>query len=234
MHGTLRGVFLLLFLGSAMWCAAQERLRPESRQELWTSVGLQGGAPKPICGLFEDSFCDRLRFGAELGYRSADVFFAGRQVYLDLKGSYKLNGPLSVGFEHRFAARGQQPLEQRTIVELRFKEKIDRLNFSYRFNYQHSYIEWGDQREVLRNRFDLGYDIKKWKLDPEVGVEFFTWLGNKGVSYFGTRYHIGTEWSPAKGHTIGLQLLHDRERDVAWPRYRWIWSVSYEVNLRKT
>lgn len=229
----MRAVLCWLLAGIPFLCVAQERLRPDTRQELWVSAAVQGGAPKPICNLFEDSFCDRLRFGAELGYRSADVFFAGRQVYLDLKGSFKLNGPLSVGFEHRFAARGQQPMEQRTILELRFKESFDRLNLSYRFNYQHSYIEWGDQREVLRNRFDLGYDIKKWKLDPTSGVEFFTWLSNKGVSYFGTRYRVGTEWSPARGHTLGLELIHDRERDVAWPSYRWIWSVSYEINLRK-
>jgi len=233
MPSFLRALLWCLLAGWTSLCVAQERLRPDTRQELWTSIGVQGGAPKPLCGLFEDPFCDRLRFGAEVGYRSADVFFAGRQVYLDLSGRFKVNDLLTLGLEQRIAARGDRPTEQRTVVQLYLKKSFDRVSLSYRSSYQHNYVEWGGQREILRNRFDLGYDIKKWKLDPEFGVEFFTWLGNKGTSYFGTRYHLGTEWSPAKGHAIGLDLLYDRERDVAYPSYRWVWSLSYTINLRK-
>ncbi|MEO8591661.1 MAG: DUF2490 domain-containing protein [Flavobacteriales bacterium] len=233
MNAVLRSVVVCALIGVAGRCMAQERLRPETSQALWASAGVQGGAPRFICDFLGNPFCNRLRFAGEVGYRSTDVFFAGKQTYIDVSGRYKVSKLVSVGLEHRWAYRPDKANEQRSEVQLYLKRSWGRLLPGYRFCYQHNYADWGDQREVLRNRFDLGYDIKKWKFDPEFGVEFFSWVGNKGTSYFGTRYHLGTEWTPAKGHVIGLNLLYDRERDVAYPTYRWIWSVSYEVNLRK-
>ena len=92
-------------------------------------------------------------------------------------------------------------------------------------------------REVLRNRFDVGYDIPKFKLDPAFSVEFFTWAGYEGLIYFGTRYKLGTEWSPEEGsqrgpqprvrpRTLGVRagippdllrgLLHQPAEDLRW------------------
>jgi len=88
-------------------------------------------------------------------------------------------------------------------------------------------------REVFRNRFEAAYNIPKFKLDPEFSMEFFTWAGHQGWTYFGTRYQLGTSWSPRKGHDLGMALVHDRERSVPWPVYRWIYSLSYSIDLRK-
>ena len=231
---SLRSLLTGLLGCASVLCIAQERLRPATRQELWASFAVQGGAPNVLYDLLGNVRAERLRFGAELGYRSADVFFAGKQVYLDMNARYKFSDLLSVGVEHRVASRSTGSIQQRSIVQAMLRKEFGRFKADYRFIYQHSYIEWGDQREVFRNRFDLAYNIKGWKLDPEFGVEFFSWLGNKGFSYFGTRYHFGTEVSLGKGHALGLNLIHDRERDVAYPTHRWIWSVGYTMNLRKT
>jgi hypothetical protein len=88
-------------------------------------------------------------------------------------------------------------------------------------------------REVFRNRFHVGYNIPKWKLDPAFSMELFTWAGHRGLTYFGTRYKFGTEYKLAKGHELGFAVVHDRERAVAAPKYRTILSVSYGINLNK-
>ncbi|HRH39009.1 MAG TPA: hypothetical protein PK760_11715, partial [Flavobacteriales bacterium] len=64
-------------------------------------------------------------------------------------------------------------------------------------------------------------------------LEFFTWLSNKGVSYFGTRWQVNTTYQLNKANALTFALLHDRERDVAWPTHRWIWSFTYALNLRE-
>ncbi|WKZ64857.1 MAG: DUF2490 domain-containing protein [Flavobacteriales bacterium] len=227
-----RSLLITALLLAALSASAQEPLRPERRQELWLSVAATGRLP----GFLKDPLGDRykrFRLRAELGYRSADVFFAGRQTYLDVNLRYKAASWLNVAFEHRFAARSAQTgLRHRSILQAEASHEIDRFTGEYRFVYQHTYIPFGGQREVLRNRFRLGYDFRKWKLDPEVSVEFFTWAGYKGWSYFGTRWSVGTSYAFSKAHSLSAALVHDRERDIAWPTHRWIASVTYGLSLR--
>lgn len=223
-------LLLLVFIGPA---GAQDVLRPAVRQETWGSIGVRGRLP----GFFKDMMgkdtYKRFRLGGELGYRSADVFFAGRQFYVEGTMHYKISDLLSVGAEHRFSDRSNDRSRQRSVVQVMVDKEWDRFSAGYRFMYQHTYVEFGGQREVFRNKIDMKYNIPKWKLDPEFSMEFWTWAGNKGLSYFGTRYKLGTEYTIAKGHDVGFGILHDRERDKAWPTHRWIWSVSYTLNLRR-
>ncbi|MBL0126842.1 MAG: DUF2490 domain-containing protein [Flavobacteriales bacterium] len=227
-----RSVLLLLTLCGLGAVQAQEALRPAVRTELWTAAVVQGRLPKFMKDVLGKSY-KRVRMRNELGYRSADVFFAGRQTYLDVNLRYKLSSLVDVAYEHRFAIRPDQAgLQHRNIWQAEVGKSFGRWEPGYRFIYQHSYVEWGKQREVFRNRFQVGYKFKNWKLDPQLGVEFFTWASNKGMSYFGTRWSLGTAYNIGKAHSIGLTLLNDRERDVAWPTRRWIWSFTYALNLR--
>lgn len=225
--------FLVMALLSGLQAIAQEPLRPETRQELWTSIGVRGKVPAFLHPIVSDEVIRRLRFSGDLGYRSADVFFAGRQIYLDLGARYKLKDWLNVGAEFRNAHRPDGTVRNRLGLMADLSHDVERFALGYRFTYQHNFLEWGQVREVFRNRFELGYNIPKWKLDPAFSVEFFTWAGNKGLSYFGTRYKLGTEWSPGKGQALNLALIYDRQRDVAWPVYRLIYSVDYVIYLNK-
>ena len=228
----LRGSLIALALLACTAAHAQDVLRPAVRQEYWIAAAVQGRLP----GFLKDPLGDmykRLRLRSELGYRSADVFFAGKQTYLDVNLRYKISDLLSVAYEHRFAFRTSDVgVQQRSIFQAQLTKTFTRIETDYRFIYQHSYIEWGEQREVFRNRFQLGYNFSNWKLDPQLGVEFFTWAGNKGLAYFGTRWSLGTSYTINKAHSLGLSLIHDRERDIAWPTRRWIWSFTYALNLR--
>lgn len=230
----LRRVFFSVVACCTLFSAhAQERTRPEIKQELWTSFGVQG-RPSILEGLLGKEIVKRLRTTGEIGYRSADSFFAGRQFYLDLGATYKITEKITAGGEFRYAYRTEDRNRQRLGGMVQYKTQVDRFDLGYRFTYQHNFRDRGDVREVLRNKFLAAYNIPKWKLDPQFSVEFFTWAGLQGLSYFGTRYKLGTEYELNKAHAIGFGLVHDRERMVYAPEYRFIFTVDYSINLRKT
>lgn len=227
-----RSLLLVVSLLGAALLHAQERATPETREELWASFGVKS-KPMFLKGLLGKDIAKRIGTTGQLGYRSADAFFAGKQVYLDLAADYELSDHVEVGGEYRYAIRNDQADRQRLSAIFKYKTSIERFDLGYRFQYQHNFLPFGDPREILRNRFQFGYDIPKFKLDPEFSVEFFQWAGYEGLIYFGTRYKLGTEWSPWKGHSIDLSLVYDRERAVYAPEYRLIFSVGYSINLRK-
>lgn len=228
----MRRITVVAALGLALPGYAQEALRPQQRQELWLSAAVTSRLPESLRGDLGTHY-KRIRLRGELGYRSADVFFAGRQVFVDLNARYKATKWLTLAVEHRFAGRtGQAGLRNRSIIEAEAERRSGRSTATYRFIYQHSYVELGGQREVFRNRIQLEHDIRKWKLDPQASVELFTWASYRGLSYFGTRWQVGTQVALAKGHSLTAMLVHDRERDIAWPTHRWIGSFTYTLSLR--
>lgn len=229
---TASRVILLLLVALPIRSLAQERARPTIDQELWMSAAVEGRASF-LGGLLGKDVAKRFRTSGELGYRSADSFFAGRQTYLDAGIGYKVNDHVSVGGEARYAYRSGLEDRQRACIMFQYRTEVDRLEIGYRFDYQHNFRSYGEQREILRNRVSAGYNFPEWKLDPRFSVEFFTWLGYLGPTYFGTRYKLSTEWSFRKGQTLGFGVLHDRERMVYAPIHRFIAAVDYSINLRK-
>ncbi|MFN3875304.1 MAG: DUF2490 domain-containing protein [Flavobacteriales bacterium] len=228
----MRRSLLAAALALAAMARAQEALRPMQRGELWLSAAATSQLPDAWRGALGSHY-KRLRARAELGYRSTDAFFAGRQAFLDLGGRYRAAKGLFVSVEHRFAARaGTAGLRHRTMFTAEAARRFGRVEARYRFAYQHAFIERGGKREVFRNRLQSGWDIRKWKLDPELSVELFTWAGYRGWSYFGTRWQLGTSYTLAKGHRLAAVLVHDRERDRAWPTHRWIGCFTYTLDLR--
>ncbi|MGV3637419.1 MAG: DUF2490 domain-containing protein [Flavobacteriales bacterium] len=228
-----RKLLFLVGLLTAGGAFAQERQRPELKQELWASFGVQG-RPSVLEGLLGKEVVKRLRTSAEIGYRSADSFFAGRQFYLDLGATYKISDRITAGGEYRYAYRSDDRNRQRLGGMVQYKTEVDRFDLAYRLTYQHNFREPGDVREVFRNKFIAGYNFPKWKFDPQFSVEFFTWASARGLSYFGTRFKLGSEWAIADAHTLGFGIVHDRERMVFAPQYRFILAVDYGINLRKT
>ena len=221
-----------IVLGLSGAAQAQERLKPDVGTGVWTSMGIKADAPGFLKDLLGKDAFKNIRTGAEIGYRTGDELADGGQLFVDLSARYKLSKLLAVGLEQRAAFRANSPNRYRTGVKVMLAHDIDRLELGYRFTYQHNYREWGEVRELLRNRFEVGYDIPKFQFDPEFSVELFTWAGYRGWDQIGTRYQLGTSWSPMKDHDIGVAVVHDREVGVAYPDHRWILSLSYSIDLR--
>jgi hypothetical protein len=223
----------VLLVLAGLEASAQERARPVTSEEIWTSISFRGRPPKFFNDIIGKETRKRFRLAGELGYRSADVFFAGRQIYFDGNIRYRVNDLLSIGAEHRYAHRPGRDDRQRSALQVYLSHNIGRLSLGHRFIYQHNYREFGRLRELFRNRFLVEYNFRKWKLDPYFTTEFFTWVNPQGLNYIGTRYKLGTGWSPWDGHSIGVALVHDRERDIAWPDQRWIMAIDYGLNFRR-
>lgn len=209
-------------------------LRPTVDSELWSSLTVRWKPIKADNRLVAPSISRKLQATAELGYRSADQFFAGRQFYIDLGGRYRLNKRISLAAEHRYAARTGNDDRQRTSIQGTYSHSWERFDFQYRLRLQHAFSDPGSERTFARNRFSVAYNIRKWKLDPEFSLESFTWAGHRGIWHRGFRYSIGTDWSPWKGHRISYKLVHDREYGRAWPEFRFIHSIGWTINLDRT
>ena len=212
---------------------AQERAQPSRAEEVWTSFAFSGRPPKFFNDIIGKGTRKRFGLGGEIGYRTADVFFAGRQIYFDGEIGYDLTDIIEIGVEHRYAYRPDNSDRQRSQLKFQIGDRIARFDLSWRSIFQHSWHEYGLERDNSRNRFSIEYDIPKWKLDPEFRVEFFTTWLPEGLDYIGTRYQLGTEWSPWSGHGLSVAVIHDRERNVARPDHRWIISFEYSINIRK-
>lgn len=228
----IAGLALLITLACATTAAhGQERAQPIRKQELWVSLEVKGRLPKVFKDLLGKDLYKRFKLDGELAYRSADVFYAPRQVYTDLGASFKLNSHFNIGAVHRISFRPEDNTKHRTSLQLNYETKWKRFDLEYRLSYQHNYTDLGSQREMIRNKFSVGYDFQNFKFDPEISTEFFTWVGYQGIQYTGTRQSIGTSYSLSKAHKISFKMIHDREHGIAWPTYRWIYSVGYSLSL---
>jgi hypothetical protein len=137
-----------------------------------------------------------------------------------------------VGLEQRIAFRSGERNRHRTGLQVSVDRKFDRFELDYRVIHQHNYRPWGGQREVLRNRLAVTYNIPDFKADPELAVEFFNWFGFRGIRYTGVRYRLATGIQVVKDQELGIAIIHDRDTQVAWPGQRWILSLSYTIDLR--
>lgn len=230
----MRAALLLAFAALPLWAAAQEpSLRPLLRQELWLSAGVEGRLPKFLKDPLGVHY-KRIRLNGDVGYRSADNFFAGRQLYTDLSARYKFTDWFSLTAEYRYAIRVGGENRQRLAIQGRFGHRVGRFDLGYRPALQQNDLQRDQQSTLFRNRFSVEYRIRKWKLDPELSVEFFTRTDDpRGWFLLGTRYKLSTNWSPKEGYTIGPAVLYDRDGMVSFPVNRVIWSIDLGINLRK-
>ena len=93
----------------------------------------------------------------------------------------------------------------------------NRFSFSLRERWQYTYRpeatgkkydfdeeQWvsvkGKGKNVLRSRFQVGYDIPHWKLDPFVNIELFN--DKSGIQK--TRYQVGVDYKIKKKHIFAL------------------------------
>lgn len=214
--------------------AAQEPTKPQVSTGTWLSGQVRGNAPVFTHGLLGKHY-QRIRLGGELGYRTADNFFAGQQLYAEGGARYRINKMFALATEYRYADRGRyQTNRQRIQLTGQARHSIKRWNFDYRLVHQWTFRKNNTTRTFVRNRFGVEYDFPKWKLDPEFSVEFFTRTDHpRGWNYDGVRYRLGTSYRISKADGIEATLIYDRDARVAWPTRRVILAVGYTMDLRR-
>lgn len=121
-----------------------------------------------------------------------------------------------------------------------YKHKIDRFDFEYRFRYQNR-NEIGllsDEGDVAVQNFRLktgiGYNIKKWKFDPEFSAEIFNKYEKNGQSNgFDTfRLTFGTKYKIKGAGKIGLYYRMDQEISSFYPKTTNIILLNYSYTFK--
>ena len=228
-------LFVVAFL---LWVApvrmlAQETTRPTVSNGVWLSAQVRGNVPWAL-GRALGKYNRNIRLSGELGHRSADNFFAGRQIYLETGLRYKLNKTFDIGGEYRYADRGPSRTNRHRLqLSASADRSFGRLDLSYRLVHQWTYRKHDTTTRFIRNRLGFEFNIPNWKLDPEFSVEFFTRTDDpRGWNYDGSRYRFGTKYKINDKHSLDATLIYDRDEFVAWPTRRIILSLGYVMDLR--
>lgn len=118
-----------------------------------------------------------------------------------------------------------------------YKHKINDFSLKYRIRYQNKneldIDEDKDAKEVVRFKVGLGYNIKKWKLDPEFSGELFRSLGEGADDEF-TKYRLtlGTSFKVHKSARMGVFYRYEKELNESYPQAANIIGVKYTYNLK--
>lgn len=226
--------FLLFQLNNSF---AQDGQYIEVRDfESWTS------------GQVKYKFNDKITFGLE-GQLRLDRNSSEIKNYLtEFETKYKLTKKFEVGLGLRFINKNDnegdvQGYEQhfRYHLDASFKHKIDRFNFKYRFRYQNkneigiSSTEGDVAVQNFRFKTSVGYNIRKWKFDPELSAEIFNKYEKYGQSNGFDTYRItaGTSYKFKNAGKIGLYYRMDQEISSFYPKTSNIILLNYTYTFKR-
>ncbi|MDO6738130.1 DUF2490 domain-containing protein [Wenyingzhuangia sp. 2_MG-2023] len=116
-----------------------------------------------------------------------------------------------------------------------YKHKLNNFDFKYRVRYQSKNELSVDDvaKKYVRFKAGLDYNIKKWKLDPELSGELFRSVGSDSDKQLeGYRLTLGTSFKVHKSAKIGVFYRYDKELNTTYPQTTNIIGVKYTYNLK--
>lgn len=117
----------------------------------------------------------------------------------------------------------------------KYKHKLNDFKFAYRIRYQNKNELSVDDvaKEYLRFKTEVEYNIKKWKLDPEVSGELFRSVNGESDNEFSSyRLTVGTSFKAHKSAKIKLFYRFDKELNQTYPQATNILGIKYTYNLK--
>lgn len=228
---------LLACLSCTSLAAQESPLRPVRDAELRISAGAEYKPFAKKSGeVHERQFYRKFRLLGEVEWRAGENFSRTKMVNLTGGLRYKVNDFLRLGAEYRYSFRDRTRSNvQRLDLNARLQAKKDRTSLKYGIRWQHEFTPPGLDRTLLRNKLAIGYNIPKFKLDPEFSAEAFTALYYKGNRFTGMRYELGTEVAldKKKKGTLELAVRYDREMNVKEPDHRWMLVLAFQGSYKK-
>lgn len=226
---------LVLLVAGAPRLAAQDSapLVPRQSAEFWLSTSL---TVKPFHKrddqVHEHKFFKKFRINGELGYRGNENLFNGKLLYTVLGLRYRFTKHVRFTFDTRYNMRGPSGVNSfRNDLQLDLSTKVGRFGLGYRFTGQHEYIDALKYRDILRNRVEVNYNVKDLPITPYAAAESFNLLHYQDDMLIGMRYTLGAQWNLRKGRSLDLGVRHDREMNLYDPLYRWIFAVSFDMDI---
>tara|TARA_Y100000589_G_scaffold73041_1_gene66059 strand:+ start:3158 stop:3907 length:750 start_codon:yes stop_codon:yes gene_type:complete len=120
------------------------------------------------------------------------------------------------------------------------KIKIDRYYIKGRIQYQSRKellpeinLELSDYSKYWRFKSEFGYNIKNWKLDPEISIEYFSRNKNHYWNQYNKlRFALGTKYNFNKKNSIGIKYMLERQIRDWNPELIHIFGIKYSYQIK--
>jgi len=218
---------LLFFLLSFFALIGQN----EDVYENWSSIEVDYGLTKNI-----DIYA-----GGQLRIKSVGDSY--NKSFYELGAKIKINDYLSSGFGYR----GIDELDD--LGNIQGHEKFNRyhafltgvyeykkIDFRLRLQFQRK-NEVGNSslnNDFFRTRFEVRYDIKGWKADPRIGIEFFTKDDlNFDENYKKYRFSFGTKLNLKGPNSLTIKYILQEEVRVDSPVSHHILRLNYNYSIKR-
>jgi hypothetical protein len=88
--------------------------------------------------------------------------------------------------------------------------------------------------DFFRTRFEVRYDIKGWKADPRIGIEFFTKDDlNFDENYKKYRFSFGTKLNLKGPNSLTIKYILQEEVRVESPISHHILRLNYNYSIKR-
>lgn len=186
------------------------------------------------------------KIGLEQQFRFSDNSSETDSYFTELSTDYSFSKNVFGGIGFRYLRQNDnigkiQGFENHTRLhfDLGYQHEIKRINFEYRLRFQ-TKNELGKSKEEgdyannhLRLKAVVGYNIKKWKLDPEFSGEIFRHYEKGEVNgYNKFRLTIGTKYKTKSIGKIGMFYRMERELNTSYPKTTNILGLKYTHTLK--
>ena len=219
---------LIFFLGTLATLVAQN----DDVYENWSSIEVDYGLTKNI----------DIYGGGQLRIKSVGDTY--NKSFYEIGAKIKINDYLSSGFGYR----GIDELDD--VGNIQGHEKFNRyhafltgaydykkFDFRLRLQFQKK-NEMGNSDSVnndfFRTRFEVRYDIKGWKADPRIGIEFFTKDDlNFDENYKKYRFSFGTKLNLKGPNSLTIKYILQEEVRVESPISHHILRLNYNYSIKR-
>ena len=201
--------------------------------ESWTSAKLKY------------KFSKKLDFGIEEQLRLKDDARTVDQYFTEITADYDITKHIGIGLGGRYIKQNDnvgkiQGYEShfRWNVDAAYKHEIKRFDLKYRIRYQNkdelqiSEAQGDTAKRTVRLKVSADYNIKNWKLDPEVAAEVFNRLNNSEGLYR-MRFTVGTTYKFKKAGELGAFYRIEKELQGDYPKTTNIIGVQYQYTLKR-
>jgi hypothetical protein len=144
--------------------------------------------------------------------------------FLDLAIGYR------IAFNHK--RDGTYERKYRYLGEMEFDRDIKRFKLEYRFRYQNiddDFFQREQQpaKNILRNRVQVSYNIRKSPIEPFTSYELYSALKVHRELFSKFKFLLGIKYSPDKLGTLKLYYRIDRELNELYPYSFYVLGIGY-------
>ena len=217
----------LLFCLKSVLCDSafsQKKTKVINDFESWSSIGL---TYKPI---------KKLTLGVEQNLRLKENSSTIEKYFTQLGADYKLFKNFEIGLGYRFVRTQDENYlpesnyqnSDRFNLDASYNNSVKRFSYGIRSRYQ---LKKDDisSTETLRFKSEIGYNFKKWKLDPEFSGEIFYRTDDSFNNY---RFTLSTNIDIDKQSSVKLFVLYENELNEQFPKSTYVAGFSFTHRLK--